>query len=160
MYGVEKITVTDDVALVTFNKIPCSVGFISDIFAAFSKNNINIDMISQSAPFSQNTSLSFTVSSENVMQVLELINAFRESNPNVKPMVSVGNCKIQLFGEEMRTASGVAAKALATVSHTIDQLMLVTTSEVDISLLMTQHHLADAVSALCKEFALDAPVNL
>lgn len=152
MYGVDKITVTEDVSLITFERIPADLRLISDIFLEFSGAEVNIDMISQASPRGENTSVSFTVSSENLVRVLELVNLFREAHPSIKPLVSGGNAKLQLFGESMPRLCGVAARALAALARANSDLVLTTTSEVDISLLVTSAHLTDALAALREEF--------
>ena len=72
---------------------------------------------------------------------------------SIKPLISGGNVKLQLFGEEMRTTPGVAARAIAALAKAEAELMLVTTSEVDISLLVTKAHSESAVEELKKEFS-------
>jgi len=57
MNGVSKLTVTEDVALVTFNKLPADHKLIAGILDEFSKAEMNIDMISQTT--SQGGDISF-----------------------------------------------------------------------------------------------------
>lgn len=154
MYGVDKITVTEDASLITFCKIPADLHLISDIFLKFSDADINIDMISQAAPKGDTTSLSFTASSEHLVEILELVNQFREEHPSIKPLIAGGNVKIQLFGEQMPYTAGVAAHALAALARSNIELMLVTTSEVDISILVTRAHFDAAMAALKEEFQI------
>ena len=51
-------------------------------------------------------------------------------------MVSTGNVKIALYGEEMPSKVGVAAEAFALLSEADIDILLITTSEVDISLVV------------------------
>ncbi|MCI8622935.1 MAG: ACT domain-containing protein [Provencibacterium sp.] len=154
MYGVDKLTLTEDVALVTFSKIPANLTLISEIFLQFGEKEINIDMISQAAPRGDMTSLSFSVSGERLVEVLELVNQFREKHPAIKPLIAGGNVKIQLFGEQMPQMSGVAARAIAALARSGCELMLTTTSEVDISFLVASAHCEDALAALREEFGV------
>lgn len=154
MNGVDKITVTEDVALATFSRIPADLSLISEIFLQFGEQGINIDMISQAAPRGDTTSISFSVSSERLVQVLEVSNRFRERHPSIKPLIAGGNVKLSLFGEQMPQMSGVAARAIAALARSGSELMLTTTSEVDISFLVTHAHSEDALAALQEEFGL------
>ena len=156
MNGVSKITVTEDEALVTFNKLPADHKVIAEILHRFAQEEINIDMISQTAPQSEFISFSFTVQGNYLVKVLELIQAFRESYPAVKPLVSSGNCKIQLYGEEMRAMYGVAARAMEAVASVNADIVIVTTSEIDISFLTTNACMKEAVTALETAFACSA----
>ena len=62
--------------------------------------------------------------------------------------------KLSLFGEEMRTQPGVASTAIAAVAGAGADIRLITTSEVDISLLIAEPSTADAVSVLHDTFSL------
>ena len=50
MNGVTQSSVTEDVSLITFIKVPNDLKIISGIFDAVSEAGINIDMVSQTAP--------------------------------------------------------------------------------------------------------------
>lgn len=74
----------------------------------------------------------------------------------LKPMVSNGNCKIELYGEEMRERYGVASAAIAAVAGTDAELTLISTGEVEISLLVPQSSCDEAVRALEEAFGVKA----
>lgn len=137
MNGVSKLSVCEDIALVTFNRIGADLKFISAVFTDFSKEGVVIDMISQSTPTGDLMNVSFTVAGADLVKVLALTNRYKAQYPNIKPLVSSGNSKLQLFGEEMREMSGVAAKAISTVAEMGASVLMITTSEVDISLLLS-----------------------
>lgn len=137
MNGVSKLSVCEDIALVTFNRIGADLKFISAVFTDFSKEGVVIDMISQSAPTGDLVNVSFTVAGADLVKVLALTNRYKAQYPNIKPLVSSGNSKLQLFGEEMREMNGVAAKAISTVAEIGASVLMITTSEVDISLLFS-----------------------
>ncbi|RPF48507.1 aspartate kinase [Hydrogenoanaerobacterium saccharovorans] len=156
MNGVSKLSVSDDIALVTFNKIGADLKFISAVFTDFANEGINIDMISQTAPTGDFVSVSFTVASEDLIKVLALTNKYKKQYPDIKPLVSSNNSKVQLFGEEMRNMEGVAAKAISTVASADAHVLMITTSEVDISLLVTDYNLEQTVELLETEFGVKA----
>ena len=151
MNGVTQISVTEDVSLITFIKVPNDLKVISGIFEAVSEAGINIDMVSQTAPQGQQVNFSFTVGNEDTIKVLSLANSLK-----IKPMVSTGNCKVQLYGEEMPQMHGVFAKAVSSVATTDAELLLITTSEVDISLLVSSALVHEVVEALERDFAVTA----
>ncbi len=154
MNGVTQIRLTEDVALITFHNTPADSTLTAAIFTEFANAGINIDMISQTAPQGSTITLSFTVFSTDLIQVLELSNGFRDKYPSIKPMVSSGNCKIQLYGEEMPQMHGVAASAIAAIAKVGAELNLITTSEVDISLLVGNHHINEAIASLEETFGV------
>mgnify|MGYP002422031695 CR=1 FL=1 len=67
-------------------------------------------------------------------------------------LVSGGYSKINLFGEEMVTSCGVAARALAALAGANIEIVLITTSDLDISLLIRQQDEDAALEALHKAF--------
>lgn len=148
---VTKLRVGEDIALVTFNKIENDFTKVANVFEEFSKKKIDIDMISQAAPQGDTVSISFTMNDSDIGKVFEIIKTL-----SVKPLVSTGNCKIQLYGEEMPGHSGIASRAFSAVAKAGCQVMMITTSEVDISLLVTKEHFTDAVNALESEFNISS----
>lgn len=154
MNGVSRIDYQEDVALVSFGGLPAGIALTAEIFSAFSDAGIVIDMISQTAPVGDRTSVSFTCSGSDMVKVLEISKRLSESYPALKPMVSSGNCKIQLYGEEMREAHGVFASVLNAISGTEVELRQITTSEVDISLLVSGAHLDTALPLLKQRFGI------
>lgn len=154
--GVTKITVSEDVALVTFCRMPTDPSVMAGVFSDLASAGINVDMISQTAPQGRTVDLSFTIPSCDLLAVLDILNHFREAHPSVRPMMSNGNCKIQLYGDQMREFCGVAASVVSAVAQSGADLMLITTSEVDISLLIPQACCMDCVHALEKVFSVQA----
>lgn len=67
--------------------------------------------------------------------------------------MSSGNCKISIFGEEMRGTPGVAAKVFSAVSKVKADIRMITTSEVDISLLVVKADADMTVDAIREIFA-------
>ncbi|MCI9455958.1 MAG: ACT domain-containing protein [Oscillospiraceae bacterium] len=154
MNGVSKLTLTEDVSVITFNKLSAEPSNVAKILNQFSEEGINIDMISQTVPNSGEISLSLTVFSEDLMKALSLCTQLKDSVSDLRPLVSSGNCKLQLYGEEMRSMHGVAAKAIDVIASAGEEIYLITTSEVDISVLLPRDRVHEAVSALEKAFGV------
>ena len=69
---ITKLSVTQDVALVTLNKVPANVDFICKIFDRLDEEGINVDMISQSPLTGSFVAVSFTTSSDSMVKVAAL----------------------------------------------------------------------------------------
>lgn len=150
MFGITRIDTIEEVALLSFNDIPLDLPLLADIFTGFSSAEINIDMISQTAPVGDRISISFTCMERDMVKVLALSKELQAKYPRIRPMVSSGNTKIQLYGEEMRETPGVFAKLLESLTGLDVEIRAITTSEVDISLLVPearQERVLDAVRA-------------
>ena len=153
MKTIQSITATENVSLITLHNSPADLKFVAAVFEAVAKSGVIVDMIAQAAPIGAHTSLSFTVSDDEVGKALELIKTFRELSPDIKPVVSNGNCKISVYGEAMRTAYGVASTVFSAAASVSADIRLVTTSEVDISILVTESDRQAAFDAICSAFA-------
>ena len=70
------------------------------------------------------------------------------------PLISGGYAKINLFGEDMVTSCGVAARALSALAENSIEISLITTSDLDISLLVHESDVDTAIKALNKAFEL------
>lgn len=152
MFGVSKIDAFESVALVSFKKIPAETTLITEIFQYYAEHGINLDMISQTSPLSDRVSISFSCFEQDMVKILSLTKSFAETHPDLRPLVSSGKSKIYIFGEEMRQTPGVFARAMAALSKTTVEPQLITTSEVDISLLVPSVQLEEALDALKAEF--------
>lgn len=141
------INVVEDVTLISLLESPADIGMIGRVFSRIADAGIDVDMISQS-PHGKNSTLSFTVSGEDFGRILEISAQVRELNPNLKFSVSSGNCKISVFSEAMRGCPGYSAKIFNALAAKETDIRMVTTSEVDISLLVTESDKDGAIEAI------------
>lgn len=159
MEGITTITVTEEVALVTLRNSPADVRFISHVFHEIAKRGVNVDMISQTTPAGNQVSLSFTVSDEQIGAILEVCGLLHTETPQIKTDIISGNCKVSLSGEAMRTTAGVAAGVFDSLADIGIDMRMITTSEVDISILIPQTEYADVKSKLEQVFALQPQIS-
>lgn len=133
MYGVSKIAVAENVMLIGFPQTDAQ--FMAKVLGELATAEVVVDMICQTAPAGGGIMFSFTASASYFDVILRtLSNARQEHNP--APMISGGYSKINLFGEEMVDSVGVAARALAALSMATVEISMITTSDLDISLLV------------------------
>ncbi|MGB4981522.1 MAG: ACT domain-containing protein, partial [Gemmiger qucibialis] len=151
MYGVSKISSEQNIMLTTFPAAQYSAQSLAEHLEVFAKAGIVVDMICQSAPRGTAVDFSFTTSYSNFAAVMQAIPAAAKANP---PLISGGYTKINLFGEDMVTSCGVAARALAALAKVNAEVVLITTSDLDISLLIHQEDEDVALNALNKAFEL------
>ncbi len=137
MKVISKVYFTENVAIISFEKAPAQIGFLSNLFDQVAKAGINVDMISQTAPKGMCNTISFTVSDENVTDILAIITGLNVEQYAVMPLVSAGNVKISLYGEEMPSKVGVAADVFDRLNEKGIDILLITTSDVDISVVVS-----------------------
>lgn len=143
-----QVTVTQEVSLVLLNKAPSDLCFISSVFEALAAADINIDMISQSPPQGTASSLSFTIADSDLGKTIEIISQLREVYPQLRSAVSSGNYKVLVSSDQMRDMPGVAYMVFRAVASLHTDIRMITTSEVDISLLITQPDSETVVQAI------------
>ena len=131
------LTFTEDITLVVLDEAPADLCFVASAFEALSVGKINIDMISQSPPKGSSSGLAFTLSDSDLGAALETIAKLREIFPKIKISVSSGNTKLLISGDDMKNNYGIAAEVFNAVAATHADVRMITTSEIDISLLIT-----------------------
>lgn len=133
---IDRVNVTENVAIVSFGKVPAKIGLLSSLFDRVARAGINVDMISQTAPKGEYNSISFTVSDDKVGDVLNLLTRMDEKERDLMPMISTGNVKISLWGKEMPNLVGVASDVFDRLAEIGVEVLLITTSDVDISIVV------------------------
>ena len=152
MENTQKITITDNVTLISLNDSPADIKLVSQIFTMLANEQIDVDMISQIPPHGNIPYLSFTVSDDDLGKVFEIASKLREINPELKLAISSGNSKISLFDEQMKDCPGVAAKVFTAIAETNAEVRMITTSEFDISLLTYNHNVDEVYNAIKNVF--------
>ena len=140
------ITVSDDITLITLHNIPANIDFVSEVFENIAAMGVDVDMISLSPVQSSKTSLSFTVNDDDLMKILGYTSKLNEGS--IKPIVSSGNCKISVNDPGMENCPGVAAKVFKSAAKVGTDIRLITTSETQISLLVTKSDFDSAYAAI------------
>ena len=133
------VTTTDGITLITMPNVPADIDFVAKIFENIASLGINVDMISLTPPQGSNIDLSFTISDDDLGKLLAY-NAERRSKgeSSIQPVVSSGNCQISVCDEAMETTPGMAAKVFRAAAKASADIRIITTSEVQITLLVTQ----------------------
>ncbi len=144
MKTVDNITLIENVTLISINNSPADFKVVAQIFKMLSDAGIDVDMISQNPPQGKTENLSFTVNDDDLGKVFETASKLRALHPELKLAISSGNTKISIFGEGMKNCPGVAAKVFSAIASTDVEVRMITTSEVDISVLVFSHD-GDAV---------------
>lgn len=130
---ISKVSSTDNVSIITFENAPAGIKFLSSVFDTAANEGINVDMISQNIHGRDKSTVSFTVIDNRVADILKVVKQLEKSYAIPKPLVSIGNIKINLFSEDMPNSIGVAADVFNKLEQANIDVMLVTTSDVDIS---------------------------
>jgi aspartate kinase len=153
MNVIEKITVSENIALATVCDAPCDIGFLTRFFNMVARKNISVDMISQTAPINLYATFSFSFPFSSLGDIMDVCKEIRKEYPKINTAISCDNIKISFYGSKMPDNYGVAAKVFEVISSVCLDVRLVTTSETDISLLITTENLKNIIDTLETEFS-------
>ena len=113
MYGVSKINIEPSLMMISVQDVEFKGNSLARYLQIFADNGVVVDMISQSAPHGTTIDFSFTAAGSDLPLVMKAISAANlDKDAKASPLISVGYSKLNLFGEDMVTSCGVAARAL------------------------------------------------
>ena len=148
MKMINEIAITDDVTIITVDNLPNTAAAIAAVFERLSAERMNVDMICKLPALGGNTAVSFTVPDSEFSGAAKIISELKQEIPGVNVYANSGNAKIMVSGEGMRTAHGVAAKVFCVFAEKNIEIKLITTSEIDISILVNHSDVDAAFEAL------------
>lgn len=148
------LTTTDDVLMITINNVLYNSKNIATIFDKLSQNNVNVDMISQTAPNDGYVNVSFTTSKDDIGIVHDVINKLKKEMEDIEIHVESNITKISVVGIGMMNQSGVAAKVFKIFAYNDIEFKQVTTSEISISYTINSSDKGKAITVIAKEFDL------
>jgi aspartate kinase len=145
-------------AKITVVGVPDRVGTAARIFGIIAEADINIDMIVQnvSAIATGRTDISFTLPSADGQRALEMLRAAQESLGFQELLYDDRIGKVSVIGAGMRSHPGVSAKFFAALAEAGVNIQMITTSEIRISVVVSQADVDVAVHTTHKSFGLDA----
>lgn len=150
------LTINDDVLMITVNNVEYTAKNIAAIFDKVAKHNINIDMISQTAPFEGYINVSFTCSNDDLFAMEEAAKEIQATMPGVEFNKESNITKLSVVGIGMMKQSGVAAKVFNIFADNGIEFKQVTTSEISISYTINSTDKQKAVNALADVLDLKA----
>ncbi len=150
---VENIFVTEDVTLFSLCDAPADVAHMAEVFKMIADAGIDVDMISQFPLSGASSGFSFTVNDSDFVPVLAIASELRNRSPKTKISVSSGNCKITVSGEAMRGTPGVSAAVFKAVASVDADVRMITTSEIEIAMLVVKSDVDEVIAAIEKEFS-------
>jgi aspartate kinase len=157
---VSGIAFNRDEASIAVTQVPHEAGVAHAILKPVSEAGIEVDMIVVSAPRDGCVDLTFTVHRDDYAKALRLTSSVTREFKDIAVAGDDRVAKVAVVGSGMRSHAGVAAKLFETLGREGINVLLVSTSEIKISVLVAEHDLERAVRALHKAFWLDRAPSL
>ena len=149
------ISTTINDAKITLVGVKDKPGVAASIFEPLSKNNINVDMVVQNISANKLvTDVTFTVKKEDANKAKKLINTNNKIKFK-KILIDDKVSKVSIIGVGMITTPGVTYRMFRSLSKKNINILVISTSEIKISVLINRRNINKAVSVLHKEFKLD-----
>ena len=149
------ISFTKNDAKVTLIGIKDKPGIAASIFKPLSNNSINVDMVVQNISANgKETDLTFTIKSEDLVKTEKLIKKNRKISFR-ELIVDKNVSKVSIIGVGMIATPGVTYRMFQALAEKRVNILVISTSEIKISVLVNKKNLSKSVSALHKEFNLN-----
>ena len=136
--------------IIKINPAPRGTKFIAELFDKLAKQNISLDVISQSYN-KEGQRLAFSISEEDLEESQQIVH--KKIDPK-KVQVIKNLAKLSVVGVGMAHHPGAASRFFKALSQLGLRIHLITTSEIKISAIIDKKHLLPAERALHKEFKL------
>ena len=142
-------------AKVTLIGVKDKPGIAAAIFEPLYKNSINVDMVVQNiSPNGKETDLTFTIKSENLNKTQKLLKKSKKISFR-KIIVDTKVSKVSIIGVGMVTTPGVTYRMFNALAKKNINIIVISTSEIKISVLVNRKDLNKAIISLHKEFNLE-----
>lgn len=148
------LAVDDGELMVSLKNVPFDPNITAEFFSTLAKKQINLDMISQTAPVHGNINISFSAPGEDLEKLRAIIYDFMEDYPQVEMDIDREVSKLSVVGIGMRSQWGVAAKVFKLLADNNIPILMITTSEIRISCVIPAELKEVAVMATADAFNL------
>ena len=151
------VACSKDEAKLTLSGVSDKPGIAAAIFGPLSESGINVDMIIQNVSENETTDITFSCPSS---QVLEAERAIKEASQQEKIhfknyLIDTNVAKVSIVGIGMKSHTGIAKKMFEALASENINILVISTSEINISILVEKKYMELAVQVLHDTFELD-----
>lgn len=155
--AISGVTLNRDEAQVMVVGVPDRPGVASAILGPVADANIEVDMIVQNSAADGATDFTFTVNREDYDLTLKILKEVSEGLSAREVRGDRNIVKISIVGVGMRSHAGIASRMFRALSAENINILMISTSEIKISIVVNQKYSELGVRTLHTEFGLDQP---
>ena len=144
-----------DEAKLTIRGVPDTPGVAYKILGPVSAANIEVDMIVQNVSQDQTTDFTFTVNRTDQQRTEAVLRKVAAEIGAREVAGDSGIAKVSIVGVGMRSHAGVASKMFEALAEHGINILMISTSEIKISVVIDEKYLELAVRSLHSAFELD-----
>ncbi len=152
---VSGIAYDKDQARVTLQGVPDNPGIASAIFGPMSEKGVLVDMIIQNTSRDGITDMTFTISRKDLSKTLTIMEGIKNAVGAEGLFHDTSVAKVSAIGVGMRNHSGVAASVFEALQEEHINILMISTSEIKITILIEEKYVELAVRILHDKFGLD-----
>lgn len=149
------VTYSRNEAQITLTKVPDKPGIAAEIFAPLTEKEINVDMIVQNISEDGTTDFTFTLPKGDTDIAVSVLESDKAAIGYKAMLVDKNVAKISVVGVGMRSHAGLAQKMFQTLAEKNINILVISTSEIKISVLIKEEYTELAVRALHTAYELD-----
>ena len=136
----------------TVVNVPDEPGIASRLFAKLAESSIMIDMIVQNVGEKGYADISITVNRDYAQDAESIIENLKTDLGDIEIVRNDEIAKVSVVGIGMKSQTGVAARVFSALSESNINILMISTSEISISVIIDAKHSENAVKLLHKEF--------
>ena len=149
------ISSTKNDAKITIEGVKDKPGVAASIFKPLSQNLINVDMVVQNISLNgKETDLTFTIKSDDLKKTEKFIKQNKKISYK-KLSFDKDVSKVSIIGVGMITTPGITYRMFQALASKKINILVISTSEIKISVLVATNQVKKAIAVLHKEFKLD-----
>ena len=152
---VSGIAYSRDEAKITVMGVADRPGVAASIFGPLADGNVNVDMIVQNISADGTTDLTFTVTEADLDRSIAILEETRSAVAFERLVADHGVVKVSVIGVGMRSHAGVAQTMFAALAEKGINIQVISTSEIKISVLVSEDYTELAVRSLHAAYGLD-----
>lgn len=128
-------------------------GIIAELFSVLGEKNVNVDMIIQTIGHDGKANIDFTISAEETMLAKGALKKYHKDFDSIEYDEDIA--KVSIVGVGMKSHTGVASKGFVALSKENINILMVSTSEIKLSIIIDKKYAELAVRALHNVYELD-----
>jgi aspartate kinase len=144
-----------DEAKLTIEGVPDMPGVAYRILGPIGEANIEVDVIVQNIGRDNTADFTFTVGRNDLSRAEEVLNEVAKEIDAKKVTSNSKIAKVSVVGVGMRSHAGVASQMFAALAELGINILMITTSEIKISVIIEEKYLELAVRGLHSSFGLE-----
>ncbi|MCW8306292.1 aspartate kinase [Acidiphilium sp. PA] len=149
------IAYSRDEAKVTVRRVPDRPGVAAAVFGPLAEASINVDMIVQNVSEDGTTDMTFTLNKTELPRARAVLESMHPEIQYADLSIDADVAKISVVGVGMRSHAGVAGTMFRALAGRGINILVISTSEIKVSVLIAAEYTELAVRALHTAYGLD-----